>query len=46
MDQVMVNRAEKNMRNNANMLIEIPQAVLQQFQKIKVMIIVQDQSFD
>lgn len=45
MDQVMVNRAEKNIQNNTNMLVEIPQAVQEQFQKIKVMIIVQDESF-
>ncbi|AHB41866.1 hypothetical protein P148_SR1C00001G1088 [candidate division SR1 bacterium RAAC1_SR1_1] len=45
MDQVMVNRAEKNIQNNTNMLIEVPQAVQEQFQQIKVMIIVQDESF-
>lgn len=45
MDQVMVNRAEKNIQNNTNMLVEIPQAVQEQFQQIKVMIIVQDESF-
>jgi len=45
MDQVMINRAEKNIQNNANMLVEIPQAVQEQFQQIKVMLIVQDQSF-
>lgn len=45
MDQVMVNRAEKNIKSNTNMLVEIPQAVQEQFQQIKVMIIVQDQSF-
>lgn len=44
-EQVMVNRAEKNMQNNANALIEVPQAVQQQFQQIRVMIIAQDQSF-
>jgi hypothetical protein len=45
MDQVMINRAEKNIQNNTNMLVEIPQAVQEQFQQIKVMIIVQDESF-
>jgi hypothetical protein len=45
MDQIMVNWAEKNMRNNTNMLVSIPEAVQQQFQNIKVMIIVQDQTF-
>jgi hypothetical protein len=46
MDQVMINRAEKNIQNNTNMLVEIPQAVQQQFQQIKVMIIAQDESLD
>lgn len=45
MDQVMVNRAEKNIANNTNMLVDIPLAVQEQFQQIKVMIIVQDESF-
>jgi hypothetical protein len=45
MDQVMINRAEKNIQNNANMLLDVPQAVKQQFQQIKVMIIVQDKGF-
>jgi len=45
MDQVMINRAEKNIQNNANILVDIPQAVQEQFQQIKVMIIVQDESF-
>lgn len=45
MEQVMVNRAEKNIQNNTNMLVEIPQAVQEQFQQIKVMIIVQDETF-
>ncbi len=43
-DQVMVNRVEKNMQSNQNMLVEIPQAVYQQFQQIKVMILVQDKN--
>jgi hypothetical protein len=45
MDQVMVNWAEKNMKNNTNMLVTIPQAVKDQFQNIKVIIIAQDQTF-
>lgn len=45
MDQVMINRAEKNIQNNTNMLVEIPQAVQEQFQQIKVMLIAQDESF-
>ncbi len=45
MEQVMVNRAEKNIQSNTNMLVEIPQAVQEQFQQIKVMIIVQDETF-
>lgn len=46
MDQVMINRAEKNIKSNTNMLVEIPQAVQQQFQQIKVMIIAQDESLE
>ncbi|MDD3262269.1 MAG: hypothetical protein PHR61_00315 [Candidatus Absconditabacteria bacterium] len=45
MDQVMINRAEQNIQNNTNMLVEIPQAVQEQFQQIKVMLIAQDESF-
>ncbi len=45
-DQIMINWAEKNLKNNLSSVVEIPYAVQEQFQKIQLMVIVQDRPFD
>ena len=42
----MINWAEKNLKNNLSSVVEIPYAVQEQFQKIQLMVIVQDRPFD